>query len=299
MKPTGSKILAVCLGATLALLFVSLVWRTPLMVLMVLVPASLACAGAALVAAFLPGRRAPLLYLGLKLLMAVGVLTLSLFLISAGDWVHVLWNVEFPLVLMFSGAGLLLVRVWPEERRQLARTNGAAVALLAIAGLGSIPFLIAVSPIEPRPTDNMEISPVPALVEAARYGFGGDLPLFLQTESSPRYPGAPTHPPRSATVTMAALALAAGTWILFVVISLLGRALPAGEARWKFLLLSPPIAALTLVYLFNSKSWNPGIWENELLLPKAFGPLLLAAGLAALILFAAVRLDRRRTPAPA
>ena len=156
------------------------------------------------------------------------------------------------LLALFSGSGLLLVRVWPEERRHfpgpLPERDGAAVALFAAIVLGSIPLLIAVSPIEPWPKDNIEISPVSALVESARYGFNRDLPAFLQIESSPRFPGGPTHPPRSATVTMAASALAAGFWILFVLISFIGRSLPAGEARWKFLLLSPQICALAVAF---------------------------------------------------
>ncbi len=284
-------------GALLALtaLFASDIFFSVLLVAMAfsLVALSGVVGGCALAAVFLRRTRHAFLRSGVRALGILAVLALAMFGFTHGDWVHTLWNIQFSLAGLFFGSGILLLSVWPEERRlvpgTLANRNGAWIAFLAVALIGVFPLLLTLSPIEPWPPSNMEIAPLPALAEVAQYGFVGEPPEFLLIEDPPRAPGAPSHPPRFLTATIAAMEVAACFWILFVVLSFVSRAISSVEVRTKFLLLSPLVVAPVVLNLFLSKSWTVGIWENELWMPKAFGPLLLGAGLAALVLFVAVR----------
>ena len=92
---------------------------------------------------------------------------------------------------------------------------------------------------------------------------------------------------------IAVLVALLGMFIQSVPLFFLGRALPAGELRWKFLLLSPLAISPAAFILFDSRAWDKGIWENELWLAKAYGPLLVVAAIATLSLLAAVRYDHK------
>jgi len=272
--------------------------------LLVLMLVSFVAAGCEVAAVLWRGRREQILRAGHRVLGLLFILTLTAFLFSAGDWMHMLWNVQYPLAGLLLGSGLLLVRVWPGERRQhpgpARGWNGAVVALIAVVVLGAVPLLLASSPIEPFPTGRVSGSPFPALLEVARYGFDQTVPALMHPETPQQISRGLGHPPRFVTVTMAATQLTAWYWILFVGLALAGRAIPAGEVRWRFFLMSPLVLApaAILLSIFRSSVYE-AIWNNEPWFVRAYGPSLLAAAGAALVLLVAVRrddsLERRRS----
>jgi len=222
------------------------------------------------------------------------VLTLVAFFFSSGDWVHLMWTVQYPLAGLFFGAGLLLPQVWPEDRRQhpeLTRGwNGAAVALLALVVLGAIPLLLTATGIGSRPAGRVSGAPLPALLEVARYGFDGTVPALMQPETPDQIARGLGHPPRFVTVTMGSTLLAAAYWILFAALALVGRAIPAGRRRWSFFLVAPLILAPATVLMLSGRA----LWGNAPWLVRAYGPVLLVAVVLALVLLVAVRRDARR-----
>lgn len=221
------------------------------------------------------------------------VLTLALLWNASGDWVHLLWSVQYPLAGLWLGAGLLLVRVWPDDRRErpalLRGWNGAVVALLALLVLGSVPVLLTSIPA--TAAGRVSGSPLAALLEAARYGFDGTLPASMQPEQADQIERGLGHPPRSVTVTMGSTLLAAGAWILFVALALAGRAIPAGGARRAFFCLAPLVLAPATTVPFPDGAWDRGIWDNQPRLVMAYGPVLAAAAVAAVVLAVAGHLD--------
>ena len=100
---------------------------------------------------------------GNQILGILYLFTLGVVCVNSGDWVHLLWSVQFSLAGLFLGAGLLLVQVWPDQRRQHPAPfwgrNGASVALLAAVVLGSLPILFALLPLNIYPVGPTPIRP--------------------------------------------------------------------------------------------------------------------------------------------
>jgi len=249
--------------------------------------------------------RAGRFYLGLLCLLA-----LESFFLSHGDWVHSLWSIQFPLYGLLFGSGLILIQVWPEDRRQqpsLSRGwNGATIAFVTVVALGAMPLLLTVLPFDVRPLARENVPLSATFLEVALYGFGGEVPESMSTEGI--VPGRGAFggdyqldrglgiPPRIVTVTMASSLLAAVHWILFAALALAGRMIQVSKRRRVFLLVTPMIvalAALSPVVLDSGGNMDRalyrGIWKNEPWLVGAYGPTLLIAAIAAAALCLAVR----------
>ncbi len=229
--------------------------------------------------------------LGLQMLSV-----LVIFGFSAQDWVHTFWSIQYPLLGLCFGAGPLLVDVWPEDRRlhgrSRSRWNGATLALVAALTLGSLPVLLALSPIDPHPVGRSAGFCLVSLVEVAQYGFGGEIPSSMQPQ-----PGLETErglgiPPRDVTVPMALSLFAALAWSVFAALALLSRAFNGEVARTRFLLVAPVLLTLLVITLQLSFGLRRAVWSNKPWFVGAYGPGLLIAGVAVLVLFALLRRAR-------
>lgn len=189
----------------------------------VLLPVSLSAGGCAVLAAVWNRKSVAVERLGHRILALLFLLTLEVFWFSSRDWMHTLWSIQLPLSGLVLGSGVLLVRVWPEDRvREGALPhgwNGAAVALVGFLVLGSLPILLALLPLDTRPVGRPAASPPTALVEVAGYGLGGEIPSTMEPSGARQVARGLGSPPRFVTVTMAASMLAAGGWILFAMLA--------------------------------------------------------------------------------
>lgn len=264
----------------------------PLALLFVLLPVALLAGACAALCALRPARSALTLRAGHRLLGLLVLLSLATFLFSSGNWNHSLWSVQFPLFGLLFGSGLLLVRVWRDDRCQypdlLHGRNGATVALLTLLVLGSLTF--ALPWLRTGAHQQSPGAPVPALVEAVRYGFGGGVPSAMQPHGLQETERGLGVPSRIVTVTMGSSLFAALAWIVFVLLALVGRAIPAGTRRRSFFLFAPLLLASTSL-LLQGRVLFEGLWGNEPWLVRAYGPTLLIAALATPVLFLLVRRD--------
>lgn len=247
----------------------------------------------AFVAASFPRRAAGSSRAGLGVVALLYALTLTSFAFSAGDWVHLLWNVEFPILGLLFCSGLLLVRVWPDERVPSSPTmrgpGGAPVVLLAFFVLAAVPIGVALAPMEPFPMGRTPGFDGVALVEAARYGFGGAIPDSMIPVGAKQAARGLGSPSRNVTVTMGALHFAAGAWTLFVLLAFAGRLAPRGEVRSRCYLLGPMLLMPYLTFVFPRGAWEAALWSNEPWVVAAFGPTLLTAAVATVALAVALR----------
>ena len=278
-------------------------------------PLSLLAGTCSVLAVARPAWSEAALRAGLRALGLLCVAVLAGFAFSSGDWVHSLWSIQFPFVGLLFGSGLILVRVWPEDRRAqpslLSDFNGETIAFVTAAVLGAMPLLLTLLPFDVRQLAREGPPLLPTFSEVARYGFGGEVPDSMAPMDSPHSVGGAFGgdyqaarglgiPPRIVTVTMASSLLAAFHWTLFAVLALVGRMIPAGRRRRAFLLIAPLLLALACIstMLLESganmdRALYKAIWKNEPWLVRAYGPTLMVAAITAVALFVAVRRDGR------
>jgi hypothetical protein len=248
-------------------------------------------------------------------LAAVGMMT-----VECGDWVHLFWMSRDPIVAIFVLSGALLFTVWPEDaasraehahrgwERLIARRGGPATWFFAmLASLGALPIFLIELFVAP---DGRNIgAPFRRVFELAAWGFGGALPECLNPitiEDKLRGVG---HLPREVTVPTGTLMIAAYLWVAFCLLAIIGGAIADARVRRVFLILSPLLVGFYLmvearvaakpmawfdVNLFLGDSGS-GVWESDPTVLKSFGPVLLAAGLSAIVLAIFLRKASRGT----
>jgi hypothetical protein len=296
-------------------LAVALCGDLPVALLCVHAPLSLLAGACAVLAAARPAWSETALRGGHRALGLLCVAVFAAFVFSRGDWVHSLWSIQFPLIGLMFGSGLILVQVWPEDRRAqptlLRGWNGATIAFVTTAALGATPLLLTVLPFDVRQLAREGGLLLATFAEVARYGFGGEVPVSMEPMDSPHSIGGAFGgneqaardlgiPPRIVTVTMASSLLAAVQWTLFAALALVGRTIQFGRRRRAFFLIAPLLLALACIstMLLDSganmdRALYKAIWKNEPWLVKAYGPTLLVAAVTAVVLFFAVRRDGR------
>ena len=267
----------------------------------IFLPLALAAAGCAIITAAVRGKRGQPMVAGLAILAVVVVFTLMSIVANSGDWVHLLWSAWFPLHGIWLGSGLLLVLVWPDDRKlgpTLPRGWNGATAFLCISlAVGLLPVLLITVFGDAHPVGRVSGSPLAALVEAARYGFDGTVPSLMEPMHADQIARGLGHPPRFVTVPMGTTYLAAAGWIVFAALALVGRAISSGSLR-RILLFLLPIAAAPYA-LVGFKQLENDLWSNEPWLVAGYGPTLLIAALLVVVLFTTIRIDEwRTTPHP-
>ncbi len=267
----------------------------------IVMPLALAGGTCAIIAAAFRGERRRPVGLGLSILAAVVVASLMSIVANSGDWVHLLWSVWYPLHGFWLGAGLLLVLVWPEDRRLhpglLRDRNGATVFLLGSLAIGLLPVLLITAFGDAQPVGRVSGHPVPALLEAARYGFDGTVPSLMEPMHAGQSARGLGHPPRFVTVPMGTTYLVAVGWIVFSILALAGRAIPNGPLRRIALLVVPVgVAPFALFGPHRLGRLENDLWTNEPWLVAGYGPTLLVAAIMVIVLFTAIRFDERRAP---
>lgn len=259
-------------------------------------PIAIAAAGCAIIAAAVRGKRGQPMVAGLSILAAAVVFTFASIVANSGDWVHLLWSAWFPLHGIWLGSGLLLVLVWPDDRKlgpSLPRGwNGATVFLCISLAIGLLPVLLITVFGDAQPVGRISGSPLAALVEAARYGFDGTVPSLMEPMHGDQIARGLGHPPRFVTVPMGTTYLAAAGWIVFAALALVGRAILSGSLR-RILLLLLPIAAAPYA-LLGFRQLENDLWSNKPWLVAGYGPTLLLAAIMVIVLFTAIRIDERR-----
>lgn len=258
---------------------------------------SLAVASCAVLACLRPEWSYRLVQAGRTYLVLLCLMILETFLLSRGDWVHSLWSIQLPLSGLLLGSGLLLVTTSKDGCTPHARTGGrpVAAAFLTVIALGLLPLLLTVLPFDERERALAAGSVPAALVDVFRHGFGGDLPTAMFPASSHDLLKGIGIPPRIITITMAATWFAAVHWILFGLIALLAPLVRHPGRRRVVLLLGPVIAAAGAFTPLRSRALYMGIWRNEEWFVLSFGPVLLGAGVVALLLGVALTRARIRS----
>lgn len=270
--------------------------------LYLLFPLTLLLAVTVVLVAATKAEWSPAVRVGHVTLVAFAALAFLGVLAASTDWVHLFWSVQYPMLGLLVGAGLLLVRTWEADRRAtspglLQRWNGATVAVLAAVALGTLPvFFVSLWP-GALPAGRVAGSPLPALVEAAGYGFGGPVPALMEPLRERQIERGLGAPPRFVTVPMGTTLLSAVAVIAFTVLAFLGRCFTGALAR-RFLLLGAPLALapLMLEAPFAMERFEDALWQNEPWLVRAYGPTLALAALCGVTLLVSVRIDRRRAP---
>ncbi|MFT7678330.1 MAG: hypothetical protein ACI8QC_002316 [Planctomycetota bacterium] len=237
------------------------------------------------------GRRA---LFGMACFAPIGILA------TIGDWLHLYWSCTHTMLALFSVSGFLLVHVWPADRKQLqvdpARRNGATLALVGLLAIGACPLLFYGIFGEGRFPGRLSakgMSAVASLVQAARYGFGGDIPDLMIPENAPQIARNLGHPPRWVTSPMGVSLNAALFWIQFATLALVLRVIPSSPWRRVPMLLLPlPVSMFVFRYL-GMKSVESGIWDNEPWIVRLYGPVLLVALALTVVLFVAIQIDQR------
>lgn len=301
---TGATVLAVALCGDL-----------PVALLFVHAPLSLLAGACAVLAAARPAWSETALRAGLRALGLLCVAVLAGFVFSFGDWVHSLWSIQFSLIGLLSGSGLILVRVWPEDRRPqptlLRGWNGGTIAFVTATALGAMPLLLTVLPFDVRQLAREGGPLFATFSEVVRYGFGGAVPESMEPMDSLHSIGGAFGgdyqaarglgiPPRIVTVTMAASLIAAVQWTLFASLALVGRTIQLGNRRRAFFSIAPLLLALACIstmLLDSGRNMDrflyKAIWKNEPWLVRAYGPMLMVAAVTAIVLFVAVPRDGR------
>ena len=216
------------------------------------------------------------------------------------DWVHLSWSAGIPLIGAFLASGVLLSRTSGDENRASAERlrSGAWIFLLMTISLGLLPLVLQIAIPEDNPAPRDVGEPVRRLRELAAWGFGGPLPECLAPTTEEELARGVGHLPREVTVPMGATLIAAWFWLEFCALALLSRGVPAGRRRLAFTLLSPVF--LSLLFGLGVGPWlellwggfdagriwvgrGSGIWTSEPIVLASYGPVLLAALLAALL----------------
>jgi hypothetical protein len=207
---------------------------------------------------------------------ALATLSVLLALGAAGDWVHLIWAIQFPMFGLVASSGLLLVRARPREAKELW---GPGVLFGVFAVLTILPLALLLLRGTDEPTARAGSSLVGALADVVHYGFGGPVPDSMLPQHSRQLERGLGSPERDVTVSMGALWLGSGWMALLAGLSLLTAFMRTSWVSKPLRLLVPPIAA-TLV-LTQTGTWAPDIeeamWHNDAWYVGLLGPLLLAA----------------------
>lgn len=237
-------------------------------------------AGRAPRAAVLVGRSAMIVHWILALvLVPVG---------GFGDWLHMYWAVQVPLLGLFLGSGVLgwgRRPSWP--------------FFVATATLALFPLLL-VSFFPEAHVDPREIgAPARGLWDLARWGLGGPLPAWLEPSTSVATARGVDYLPRVITSTFGTTLIMAWLWIAFAFTSVLARLPRWPHERLGLRLILPPTIGLAVVVLaaggfelgpFEAGFFAPlgsrdsGIWTSEPGVMRSYGPVLLTALLSATLL---------------
>lgn len=246
------------------------------------------------------GESSAAVQVGHVTLLVSAAVTVVGMLACSTNWVHLFWSVQFPMLGLFLGAGLLLLRTWEEDRRAtspglLARWNGATLAVVGAVALGSLPVLIVSLWPDAFPPGRVAGAPLPALVQAAIYGFGGPVPDLMEPLHRAQVERGLGAPPRFVTVPMGTTLIAAIAVICFTALAFVGRRVRSDRRRRTLMLTVPLVLVpLALVALPAVRFFEDALWGNEPWLVRAYGPTLTVAALCAVTLMAAVRADGHR-----
>lgn len=232
------------------------------------------------------------------------------------DWVHTLWAVAMPMTAMLAIAGPLLL-AWADphgergHRGWLGRDRlraGWSFMGMTLA-LGALPLvLVTVLPAMRGRNVGDAPSGVAALVA---WGVGGPLPEVLTPVTAGELARGVGHLPREVTLSIGALMQASWVVLLACALGVAGRWLPGDLVRRTFLLLAPFVVTASLLIacaagvgkespLFDARLLVPignestGLWTSDPVTLRVFGPVLLAALLAALLIPPMVALGPRR-----
>jgi hypothetical protein len=211
------------------------------------------------------------------------------------DWVHLFWSAQIPLVGLFLCSGVLLCRTWRDDAEAIGGArprarSGASLFLLMTLTLGLAPLVLEIVLPEAPPTGRNIGAPLRRLAGLAAWGCGGPLPECLASGAG--------HLPREVTVPMGTTLIAARMWIAFCVLALAGRLMRVQRVRIALCLVAPALVA-PLWERFDPGFFDPGtdsgIWTSEPALMRSYGPTLLVALVAALVLGACCGLSRRES----
>ena len=232
-------------------------------------------------------RRESLYNLACLLVAAYGITALVLALVHwwmHPDWVHGLWSSVHPQILLAAAAGTFLVR--DEWRRQTGAARfgwGPWVVLALLLALASLPAALIQWAPDPDAAPRNVGRPIAGTVEVARFGFGGALPETLVPENKAGEARGMGFLPREVTVPVGSLGTASILWIFLCLVQGTSLLISSPALRRGYLLLAPFIVfgllAVDMPYGLKTRT----LWRCDPELMRAFGPLLLAA-LAASVL---------------
>jgi|GEM_PF-2763522 len=235
-----------------------------------------------------------------------------------GDWVHLFWSIQVPLVGLFLCSGLLRVetehpRVWDGASRGSALRRCASPCsmffMLASLGLASL-ILVSLFP-EEHPATRPVGSPFQGIRDLVAWGFGGALPSFLAPATSVAERRGVDYLPRVLTVPFGTTLIAAWLWIAFATISFVAKALPGPRLRGMFSLTAAPalgviaglvgvstpeIGPLDLRFFIPGGDRRSGIWTSDPMVMRSYAAVLLAAVVLLAILLSIELWPRRRRP---
>ena len=281
----------------------ALVIGSSLAVLALVVPA-LACVAAGAVGVARSGRIDERVYRigsrALRWLLVAGLAWQVAF--GYGDWVHLHWTVELLLLVAFLASGFGHQED-PAARLEAGaaspRRTSFSASLRWFAWTGGVALLPLVL-ITALPSVFRDVrgigAPLPELVELAAWGLGGELPAWL--EAVPAYHGEREvgHLPRNVTAPFAAGLLCAWYWCGYALLRVVAAVLPASRWRSWFELVGPFVVTVLLRatgvldgrLAFDAGLFSPGasgsaIWRSDPDTLRAFGPVLVLGGVAALV----------------
>lgn len=248
------------------------------------------------VAAVLGVRRSFVLLLGLALGLAVWEWR------AAHDWTHFAWIVQGCLIVGFLGSGCWLAEAAaieldsPADERPLRLTARPWVFPLLLALIAAlVPTLMTASP-SPAQAARAAEPHWPALIELARFGFGGARPASLEPLTAEQISRGLGALPRPLSVSASLLYSAALLAVAFALLRLLAGRLEQARPRASLRLIGPWVLWMVLV-LSSSVPADPfdagfflpggidqgGLWKSEPVSLRAFGPVLTLGLLCALL----------------
>ena len=124
--------------------------------------------------------------------------------------------------------------------------------------------------------------PVAGALEVARLGLGGPVPDVLVPVNDAGVERGLGFLPREITVTIGGLVAGATLWIATCLIALAGGLLRSARARLGVFLFAPFVVAAAMLFApMPFGMLQRPLWDADPALLRAFGPLLVLAGLAA------------------
>jgi len=239
-----------------------------------------------------------------KLLLLVQLAPLALWVLGCSfalvdrlerpDWQHMYWSAYFPLLGLFLCSGVLLCRIWPADAaaigvaRPNARIGGLLYFMMSLS-LGLAPLFLEIVIPESPPSGRNIGAPLQRLWDLVAWSFGGPLPECLSPNTGEEIARRVGHLPREVTVPMGTLLFVAWQWTAFCALALVGRVLLPRPERLAFYLVAPALLGIVWMVLFAGPFDN-AVWTSDPGLMRSFGPVLLGALIAALVLL----LVRRR-----